>query len=384
MHAQPPHNSSHIITIFMETIMHPSVKIGIIGTGFVADIHANSIKQHVPEIEILAVASPTPGKAISFARERHIPNAFVDYHEILRMPEIEMVLLALPNDLHCQVALDAAAAGKHVVCEKPLCRTLDEADRMIEACRKAGVYLFYAEELLFAPKYVRARQLADEGALGEPFLVKQWEEHDGPHMPWFWDVNRSGGGVLLDMGCHSIEFARCVFGKPRVKSVQATLGTYVHVDKTQGEDHSIVIVEYEGAKVGVAENSWAKPGGVDDRAEIYGSKGNTRADLLRGNALLTYSDIGYGYAVEKAGSTKGWTFTMFEEAWNYGFPQEMRHFARCLRGVEAPIETAEDGKEVLKIILAAYQSAREGRKILWPYEPGPYEKPIDLWKQPVL
>lgn len=384
MHAQPPHNSSHIITIFMETIMHPSVKIGIIGTGFVADIHANSIKQHVPEIEILAVASPTPGKAVSFARERHIPNAFVDYHEILRMPEIEMVLLALPNDLHCQVALDAAAAGKHVVCEKPLCRTLDEADRMIEACRKAGVYLFYAEELLFAPKYVRARQLADEGALGEPFLVKQWEEHDGPHMPWFWDVNRSGGGVLLDMGCHSIEFARCVFGKPRVKSVQATLGTYVHVDKTQGEDHSIVIVEYEGAKVGVAENSWAKPGGVDDRAEIYGSKGNTRADLLRGNALLTYSDIGYGYAVEKAGSTKGWTFTMFEEAWNYGFPQEMRHFARCLRGVEAPIETAEDGKEVLKIILAAYQSAREGRKILWPYEPGPYEKPIDLWKQPVL
>ena len=368
----------------METIMHPSVKIGIIGTGFVADIHANSIKQHVPEIEILAVASPTPGKAVSFARERHIPNAFVDYHEILRMPEIEMVLLALPNDLHCQVALDAAAAGKHVVCEKPLCRTLDEADRMIEACRKAGVYLFYAEELLFAPKYVRARQLADEGALGEPFLVKQWEEHDGPHMPWFWDVNRSGGGVLLDMGCHSIEFARCVFGKPRVKSVQATLGTYVHVDKTQGEDHSIVIVEYEGAKVGVAENSWAKPGGVDDRAEIYGSKGNTRADLLRGNALLTYSDIGYGYAVEKAGSTKGWTFTMFEEAWNYGFPQEMRHFARCVRGVEAPIETAEDGKEVLKIILAAYQSAREGRKILWPYEPGPYEKPIDLWKQPVL
>ncbi len=363
--------------------MDPAVKLGVIGTGFVADIHVHSIKRHVPEIEILAVASPTPGKAASFARERRIPNAFVDYHEILRMPEIEMVLLALPNDLHCQATLDAAACGKHVVCEKPLCRTLEQADNMIEACRKAGVYLFYAEELLFAPKYVRARQLAEEGALGEPFLVKQWEEHDGPHMPWFWDVNRSGGGVMLDMGCHSIEFARCVFGKPKVRSVHATLGTYVHADKTQGEDHSIVIVEYEGGKVGVAENSWAKPGGVDDRAEIYGSKGNTRADLLRGNALLTYSEIGYGYAVEKATSTRGWTFTMFEEAWNYGFPQEMRHFARCVRGLESPIETGEDGREVLKIILAAYQSAGEGRVIRWPYEPprmGYNDPPIALWK----
>ena len=116
-----------------------------------------------------------------------------------------MVSLALPNDLHCQVTLDAAAAGKHIVCEKPLCRTLEEADRMIEACHQQGVLLLYAEELLFAPKYVRARQLAEEGALGNPFLVKQWEEHDGPHMPWFWDVNRSGGGVMLfgRSGCRS-------------------------------------------------------------------------------------------------------------------------------------------------------------------------------------
>ncbi len=168
-----------------------------------------------------------------------------------------------------------------------------------------------------------------------------------------------------------------------MRSVHATLGTYVHADKTQGEDHSFVIVEYEGGKVGVAENSWAKPGGVDDRAEIYGSKGNTRADLLRGNALLTYSEIGYGYAVEKSGSTKGWTFTMFEEAWNYGFPQEMRHFANCVRGLESPIETGEDGREVLKIILAAYQSAGEGRVIRWPYEPPRMahdDPPIALWK----
>jgi predicted dehydrogenase len=88
---------------------------------------------------------------------------------------------------------------------------------------------------------------------------------------------------------------------------------------------------------------------VDDRCEIYGSTGNTRADLLRGNALSTFSQTGYGYAVEKAGETRGWTFTMYEEVWNYGFPQEMAHFARCVQARKHPIETGEDGREVLKI-----------------------------------
>jgi predicted dehydrogenase len=192
-----------------------AVKVGLIGTGFVADIHAAAARL-VPEVEVVAVASPTPGKAQHFAQERGIPNAFEDYRELLKLKEVELVTLALPNHLHARACLDAAAAGKHVLCEKPLCRTLEEADRMIDACRRAGVLLLYAEELCFAPKYVRAKRLVEEGALGRAFLVKQSEEHDGPHMPWFWDVDKSGGGVLLDMGCHSIEFARWVFGNPRV------------------------------------------------------------------------------------------------------------------------------------------------------------------------
>lgn len=361
--------------------MNKTVKVGLIGAGFVSDIHAHAFQKYVHDAEIVAVASPTPGKAATFARERSIPHAFEDYRQLLAMKDIDVVTVAIPNDLHCQVTVEAARAGKHVICEKPLCVTLEEADQMIEECKKQGVILFYAEELLFAPKYVRAKTLVEEGALGQVFLVKQWEEHYGPHMPWFWDVNRSGGGVLLDMGCHSIEYARWVLGKPAVKSVTAVMGTYVHQDKTQGEDHSICIVEYEGGKVAIAENSWAKPGGVDDRCEIYGSKGHTRADLLRGNSLITYSDVGYGYAVEKAETTRGWTFTMYEEIWNYGFPQEMQHFVNCILGKETPLETGEDGREVLKIIYAGYQSAGEGRKITWPYSPPKVEKPIDLWKK---
>ena len=159
------------------------------------------------------------------------------------------------------------------------------------------------------------------------------------------------------------------------------MGTYVHKNRTRGEDHAYCIVEYENDKIAMIEDSWAKGGGVDDRCEIYGNKGHTRADLLRGSSLLTYSEEGYGYAVEKAGTTKGYTFTMFEEIWNYGFPQEMQHFVNCISGKEAPLETGEDGREVLKIIYAAYQSAGEGRKIEWPYIPPKVKIPIDLWKK---
>jgi predicted dehydrogenase len=117
--------------------------------------------------------------------------------------------------------VDAAAAGKHVVCEKPLAVNLAEADRMIEACRRAGRKLMYAEELCFAPKYVRLKQLLDDGALGKPVLLKQSEKHDGPHAPHFWDVDCSGSGITMDMGCHAIEFFRWLLGHPPVRSVYA-------------------------------------------------------------------------------------------------------------------------------------------------------------------
>jgi myo-inositol 2-dehydrogenase/D-chiro-inositol 1-dehydrogenase len=355
------------------------VRVGILGTGFIGGLHAAAFRS-VHDAEVAAVASPTAGKAKRFAQEHGIPKSFQDYRDLLALQEVDVVSIGYPNYLHEKITLDAAAAGKHVICEKPLCCSLEEADRMIAACRQANVLLMYAEELCFAPKYVRAKQLVEEGALGRAFRVKQSEEHYGPHAPWFWDVEKSGGGVLLDMGCHSIEYARWVFDKPAVRSVWASLGTYVHGDKTQGEDHSVCVVEFEGGRIAVAENSWAKPGGVDDRVEIYGSEGFTHADLLRGNSMLTYSQSGYGYAVEKAGDTKGYTFTVFEELWNYGFPQEMAHFVRCVQGKDKPLETGEDGREVLKIICAAYQSAGTGKRVEWPYQPPSARRPVELWR----
>lgn len=342
------------------------VKVGLIGSQFVSTIHAESLKR-VSQAEIVAVASPTEAHVKEFAKKHNISQYFTDYKKMLEMDEIDLVILGLPNYLHAQATIDAAAAGKHIVCEKPLCMNLQEADQMIDAAKSANVKLMYAEELCFTPKYVRLKELVDDGALGEIYLVKQSEKHDGPHSPWFWDVELSGGGVTLDMGCHAFEFFRWLLGKPRVESVYADMGTYVHSDKTRGDDNSLIIVKFEGGATGLAEESWAKKGGMDDKSEVYGSEGVAYADLLRGNSITTYSDVGYGYAVEKAATTKGWSFTIYEEAWNYGFPQEMEHFVDCVLHDKEPLETGEDGKAVLEMIFAAYQSAATGTKVEIPF-----------------
>jgi predicted dehydrogenase len=224
--------------------------------------------------------------------------------------------------------------------------------------------------------------MADEGAFGRVHLVKQGEKHSGPHSPWFWDVEQSGGGALMDLGCHGIAFCWWFLGKPKVKSVYAHMSTQVHRDRTQGEDEAITIVEFETGAIGMVESSWNRPGGMDDCIEVFGEKGQTYADMLMGNALPTYSEVGFGYAVEKAATTKGWTYPVFEEHWNYGFPQEMRHFARCVCGKETPISDGETGRMVQEVLYAAYASAGQGRKIMLPFHPKGVKKPIDLWKNP--
>ncbi|MGE3308428.1 MAG: Gfo/Idh/MocA family protein [Limisphaerales bacterium] len=355
------------------------VKVGIIGSQFQADIHAESFRLRPDEAEVVAVASPTPGNAEAFAKRHKLPRWFTDYRQMLAEPDIEMVTIAAPNALHARMTVDAANAGKHIVCEKPFCMTLEEADLMIDTCREKGVLLMYAEELFFTPKYVKAKQMADDGAFGRIYMVKQSEKHFGPHAPWFWDVTKSGGGVLMDMGCHGIAFCYWFLGRPRMKSVLCHLGTYVHADKTQGDDDALCVIDFENGAKGVVEDSWARRGGMEDRIEVFGEGGLTVADLHMGNALPTYSEYGYGYAVEKAPTTKGWTWPVFEELWNYGFPQEMHHFARCVRGKESPQATGEDGRVVQEVLFAAYQSAGIGGRVKLPFDARGVARPIDLW-----
>ncbi len=249
---------------------------------------------------------------------------------------------------------------------------------MIDACSANGVHLLYAEELFFTPKYMKAKEMADSGAFGKVHLIKQSEKHFGPHAEWFWDVKRAGGGALLDLGIHGIAFAWWFLGRPKMLSALCHAGTYVHGDKTQLDDEAVTVIEFEGNAFGIIENSWARRGGMDDRIEVYGEGGLTIANLHMGNALQTYSEYGFGYAVEKAPTTTGWSHPVFEELWNYGFPQEFRHFARAIRGLETPQSTGEDGKTVLEAVYAAYASAGLGHKVTFPFTPTA-ERPVEEW-----
>ncbi len=353
-------------------------KIAILGAGFITDIHMESYHRFVPEAEVVAVYARNIDKAKAFAEKYHIPQWFNDLDEVIENSGCEVVDICLPNYLHAEATLKAAAAGKHIIIEKPLAVTLEEANEMIDACKKANVKLMYAEELCFAPKYERVRQLVNEGAIGDIYMLKQAEKHSGPHSDWFYDIDLSGGGVLMDMGCHAIAWFRWMLKNAKATSVYATMSTVLHKERTKAEDNSVVIIEFENGVTAVAENSWAKHGGMDDKSEVYGTGGVIYADLFMGNAAISYSKNGYGYAMEKADTTVGWSFTVFEEAFNQGYPHELKHFIECVQQDKQPVVTGEDGRAVLEIIYAAYASAAEGKKIMLPFTPM-VTKPIDLW-----
>ncbi|PAW93843.1 oxidoreductase [Mucilaginibacter sp. MD40] len=356
-------------------------KVAIIGAGFISDIHLESYHRFVPEAEVVAVYARNPDKAKAFAEKYHIATWFNDVDQLLAKTDAEVIDICVPNYLHAEVCIKAAKAKKHIIIEKPLAVTIEEADEMIAVCKENNVKLMYAEELCFAPKYERARSLVDEGAVGEVYMLKQAEKHSGPHTDWFYDINLAGGGVLMDMGCHALGWFRWVLKHAKVKDVYATMSTVLHKGRTKGEDNAVVVVEFENGVTCVAESSWAKHGGMDDRCEIYGTGGVVYADLFMGNSALTYSKNGYGYAMEKVDSSAGWTFTIFEEAFNQGYPQELKHFIECVREDKTPIVTGEDGRVVLEMIYAAYASAGLGKKIALPYY-AKIEKPVDLWLNP--
>jgi predicted dehydrogenase len=353
-------------------------RVALFGAGFIASIHMESYARFIPEAEVVAVYSHNADKAAAFAKAHGIAASYDDIDKLLAKEKIDIVDIGLPNYLHYDACIKAAKAGKHVIIEKPLAMTLEQADEMIAACKAAGKKLMYAEELCFAPKYERVRALVERGAVGKVYMLKQGEKHSGPHSQWFYKAETAGGGVMMDMGCHALAWFRWMNRNCRATSVYADMKTVMH--KIDVDDNTVTIVEFENGCTCVAENSWARHGGMDDRIEVYGDKGNSRADLFQGNSALTYSIDGYDYASEKAGSSKGWTFTVFEEAFNQGYPHELKHFVECVRENKEPLVSGEDGRAVLEMIYASYESARTGAKVKLPFS-AKVKYPAELWRK---
>ena len=334
------------------------IGVGLIGSGFIAATYAEAL-QDVRNAEITANYSRDPARARAFGeRWGGIPRQYDDMAALCADPAVDLVVIALPNEVHLAATGVAAAAGKGIVCTKPLARTGAEAEAMLRIVRDAGVWHGYAESSVFSPNIAKAYQMVTAGAIGQLLTMRAREAHSGPHAPHFWDTDTAGGGALLDMGCHTIESARHFFGKDnRITEVFAWGATLVHGDKTAGEDTAIALLKFAGGQLATVESSWIEKGGMQLRHELVGSAGRLVTDTSA-TPVWGFIENPAGYLVEKADSETGWVFPVPEEARAYGFSQEMRHFVDCFADKTAPAEAFDDGLAVNRVLDACYKSMR--------------------------
>jgi len=375
--------------------MQAPLGVGLIGSGFISWVHFHAFKDN-PKAKVVAHADVDAVRGQAFASEHGIARFYDDPGKLFADPDVHVVVLGVPNAFHHPLAMQAFAAGKHVICEKPLALRLEDAKEMVDTARAKGLTLAYAEELCFVPKYERAKELMEGGGIGKPYLVRQCEKHAGPYSPWFFQRGPGGSGITMDMGCHAIEAIRWALGKPRVKAVTAWMSTFVWTaDKVRAtfpdmppgdlkddevvEDHVIVLMEFENGVLGQAESSWALQGGMDSTLELFGSEGVVYADMLKGSWLKAYSEKGFPGLWEP---NRGWCHPDWEWSRNNGYPQEDAHFVDCILDGKPPIEGGQDGFDVLEIMLAAYHSAGTGQRVTLPFRPAGIERPVDLWLKP--
>ena len=237
----------------------------------------------------------------------------------IRHPETDVVIVALPNHLHEEAVTAVAAAGKAVLCTKPLGRTAAEAQRMLEAVERAGVFGGYLEDLCYTPKTLKAVRSVRDGALGDVTWVRSRETHPGPHSAWFWDGRLTGGGAIIDLGCHCIEIIRNFVGKGnRPVAVMCTTDTLVH--PIDDEDNAIALIRFESGAIGQFEVSWTFRGGMDLRDEVAGTHGTIWLNhFLRTGYEMFTAGGSSGYVAEKAETAAGWLFPVGDEVSELGY-----------------------------------------------------------------
>jgi predicted dehydrogenase len=345
-----------------------TTRIGILGCGFVSNFYLQGL-QDVGGWEIPAVASPSLDRARRFAQQWNIAEATADADAVICRKDLDLIIIGVPNHLHKDLAIRCARAGKHVVCTKPLGRNRQEAREMLDAVEAAGVLHGYAETEVFSPAVMKAQQFIKQGGIGKVLTIRSREAHGGPHADWFWKKELSGGGALLDMGCHTIEAARYFLGKDNpVIEVVAWTDRLFHHARTDAEDNAVLLMRFEGGQLAQAELSWTARGGLDLRNEVHGTEGAIFTDVTRETPLKVFTRTGAGYSVEKAEADTGWLFPPVEEAWTYGYREEMRHFIDCVTRRQLPRETFADGYAVNCILDAAYRSADAKRWVPVEYD----------------
>ena len=340
------------------------IKVGIIGSGFIAEYHYHAYNL-LSNVEIVGIAASSLEKAKSFMKQFDIPGEpFGNYKDLLKL-ECDAISVCLPNYLHKDVTIDILNSGSHALVEKPLARNVEEGVKMLDVEESSNRKIFYCENSMYAPSFSKVKEIVDEGALGKIYMGRGREQHSGPHSEWFYKKDKAGGGALIDLGIHDIACLVWYLGC-EVSEVFCQTKTRIpkreKFGKCEVEDNAVGILYFENDAQVVIEESWTAPGGHDMRFELFGTEGQIKAAPTFSNLISVYSEKGYGYAVEKASTTKGWTFPVPEESWSFGFPQEIKHFIDCITHNQDSVTNGKYGQKILQIVEAMYKSA-ETKKI---------------------
>jgi predicted dehydrogenase len=347
------------------------MKIAMLGSGFIGRFYADSLQGYRSKDKIVTIYSRKEESAKKFATDYRVAFATTNMEEAINRPEVEVVCISLPNNLHEEAVMLCVKYKKAVVTTKPLGRNAAEARRMLEAVEKAGIFNGYLEDLVYTPKFLKAHESVKNGALGRILWAKSRETHPGPHSDWFWDIEQAGGGCILDLGCHCVEINRSYIGKD-IKPIDVMCWADTQVKPIDAEDHAIGLVKYENGAIGQFEVSWTFRGGLDLRDEVMGTEGTIWINsFLRTGFEMFTTGKSADYVAEKAESNSGWLFPVGDELNELGYNHMFMDMFNALEKGTQPKETFYDGYVVNSVLDAAYKSAKTK---LW--EP----VKLDIWR----
>jgi predicted dehydrogenase len=347
------------------------MRIAMLGSGFIGRFYADSLHGQRSRDRIISVYSRREESAKKFASDYGCAHWTIEMEEAVMHPDVDVVCISLPNNLHEAAVLLCCKHNKAVITTKPLGRNATEAKRMLEAVEKAGIFNGYLEDLVYTPKFLKALESVKNGALGRILWSKSRETHPGPHSDWFWDLEQAGGGCILDLGCHCVEIARNFIGKD-IKPVEVMCWADTQVKPIEAEDHAIGLVKYENGAIGQFEVSWTFRGGLDLRDEVMGTEGTIWINnFLRTGFEMFTTGKGADYVSEKAESNSGWLFPVGDELNDLGYNHMFTDMFQSIEKGIAPKETFYDGYVVNAVLDAAYKSAKT--KLWEPVQ-------LDIWR----
>jgi myo-inositol 2-dehydrogenase/D-chiro-inositol 1-dehydrogenase len=329
-----------------------TIRTGVIGAGRIGKLHAENLATRVPGVSVSAIADPILDAAQETAGRLHIPVACADYRQILDDANIDAVAICSSTDTHAGLIVEAARAGKHIFCEKPIAYDLTKIDEALTAVEKAGVKLQIGFNRRFDPNFRKVRQMVREGKIGDVHILRITSRDPAPPPIEYVKVS---GGIFFDMTIHDFDMARYLSGD-EVEEVYVAGG--VRVDPRIGEagdiDTAVVTLIFKGGAIGTIDNSRKAVYGYDQRVEVFGSEGMVTAFNNTPDSHV-YSNA------EGVHSAKPLYF--FLERYMDSFIAEMKAFVECVQKGSPPPVTGADGRIPVKIAMAATRSYREKRPV---------------------